>query len=73
MPSSDFFLESQKPLFDTIVMLNTTKWIHLNWGDAGLKQAFKRIAAQLNPGGCFILEAQGWPSYTKSKFVSVSD
>ncbi|XP_040575230.1 uncharacterized protein [Lepeophtheirus salmonis] len=64
---SDALLETMQPEFDTIMCFSTTKWIHLNFGDEGIKRTFKRIYAQLNPGGKFILESQGFTSYRKKK------
>lgn len=63
MLETDEELENVKEEFDTIVAFSLTKWIHLNWGDAGLKRFFKRVYRQLRPGGRFILEPQSIRGY----------
>lgn len=65
-------LEWQEPFFDTILCLSLTKWIHLNWGDEGIRKLFHRAYAHLNPGGHFILETQAYESYAKKKKITVS-
>nr|XP_056719766.1 7SK snRNA methylphosphate capping enzyme [Euleptes europaea] len=63
----DELLEAQQPEYDVILCLSLTKWVHLNWGDEGLKRLFKRLFRHLRPGGILLLEPQAWASYGKRK------
>ncbi|KAK2145737.1 hypothetical protein LSH36_660g02002 [Paralvinella palmiformis] len=67
---TDEELELIQEEYDTILALSLTKWIHLNWGDDGIKRTFRRIYSQLRPGGRLILEPQPWSSYKRKKKVS---
>lgn len=56
--------------FDTILCLNVTKWIHLNYGDAGLMKLFWNIWELLKCNGLLIIEYQPWLSYVKNRNTS---
>ena len=53
--------------FEVILCLSTVKWVHLSYGDTGVKALFLKVASQLNRGGLFIFEQQPWKSYRKCK------
>uniref|UniRef100_A0A8R1E0D7 RNA methyltransferase n=1 Tax=Caenorhabditis japonica TaxID=281687 RepID=A0A8R1E0D7_CAEJA len=62
---SDELLDMIQPEFDVILALSITKWIHLNWGDDGMRRFLKRAYAQLHPGGRLIIEPQSFETYRK--------
>ena len=72
LPDTDASLASVKPEYDVILALSLTKWLHLNWGDTGIKRFFKKVYRHLRPGGKFILEPQAFKSYGRRKHLTVS-
>jgi hypothetical protein len=42
--------------YDTIILMNTSKWIHLAFGDQGITALFEKCADILTVGGMMILE-----------------
>ena len=72
MPADERSLERQGPMYNTILCLSLTKWVHLNWGDRGLKMMFQKMFKNLRPGGCLVLEPQPFASYKKKKNLTVS-
>lgn len=72
---SDNFLfstveEGRGRMFDVVLCLKLTKWVHLYWGDEGIKVLFQKCFRLLRPGGILILEAQEWTSYQSLKHLT---
>ena len=63
----NYVSEMREGDYDTIICLSTSKWIHLNYGDVGIKLLFHNIYKQLKLDGMFIFEFQNWKSYKKRK------
>lgn len=66
---ADFGAMAEPPgaMYDTLLCLSVTKWVHLNAGDEGLRRFFARMASALRPGGVLVLEPQPWRSYQQAK------
>ena len=63
-------LDSQAAEYDCVMMLSVCKWIHLTYGDSGIKTCFNKVHRLLKRGGAFILEPQMWPSYKESRKIN---
>ncbi|GAM25243.1 hypothetical protein SAMD00019534_084180 [Acytostelium subglobosum LB1] len=55
---------------DVILALSVTKWLHLNWGDNGIKSFFNKVYRMLKPGGSFIMEPQEFQGYKRRQKLS---
>ncbi|KAI0650225.1 Bin3-domain-containing protein [Trametes meyenii] len=53
--------------YHVVLAFSVSKWIHLNSGDEGLVEFFRRVHQTLLPGGTFVLEPQGWDTYGKAR------
>jgi chemotaxis methyl-accepting protein methylase len=51
--------------FDLVLCFDHIKWIHLNFGDMGVKALFHKVYESLEPNGLFILDYSPWTSYKK--------
>ncbi|CAD7697004.1 unnamed protein product [Ostreobium quekettii] len=68
--ATDDWLENSaggEGLFDTVLCLSVTKWVHLHNGDKGVEMLFRKAWMALRPGGHFILEPQDLKSYRQAK------
>uniref|UniRef100_A0AAY5KIR9 RNA methyltransferase n=1 Tax=Esox lucius TaxID=8010 RepID=A0AAY5KIR9_ESOLU len=54
-------------VYDVILCLGVTKWVHLHEGDGGVVRMFWRMYRHLRPGGMLLPEPQPWISYCHSK------
>lgn len=58
---------TRRERYDTVMCLSVTKWVHLNWGDDGLRRFFAKLRDSLVPGGLLLLEPQPWKSYQNAR------
>uniref|UniRef100_A0A0G4I216 RNA methyltransferase n=1 Tax=Chromera velia CCMP2878 TaxID=1169474 RepID=A0A0G4I216_9ALVE len=54
-------------LYDVVLALSVSKWIHLHNGDDGIRAFFRKCYRVLKPGGLLVLEPQPWTSYRKAR------
>lgn len=63
-------LHRKNKKFDVVLCLSVTKWVHFNYGDAGIKKLFQQIKSSLNPNGLLILEPQEFSTYRKKRHLT---
>lgn len=56
--------------YDTVVLMNTSKWVHLAMGDQGLTTLFEKCSDILEVGGILVLEYPLFESYRKKKSMN---
>jgi len=56
--------------YDVVFCMSVTKWIHLNWGDDGIRRLFAKVHQLLQSGGLFILEPQAFETYKRRSKIS---
>ena len=70
--TENYIESASKEQFDTILCMSTVKWVHLCFGDIGVKALFLKVYEQLADGGHFVFEQQPWKSYKKFQNVKKS-
>ncbi|KAI1708244.1 bicoid-interacting protein 3 (Bin3) domain-containing protein [Ditylenchus destructor] len=53
--------------WDIITAISIVKWVHLNWGDIGLKRFFKRIFRNLTAQGRLIVNFENYDAYRRCR------
>ncbi|EGD73956.1 hypothetical protein PTSG_05650 [Salpingoeca rosetta] len=56
-----------RPAFDVILCLNVTKFVHLCYGDDGIRRMFRAMYELLKPGGRLIIQIQQWAAYQRDR------
>ena len=65
-------IESVFEKYDVIICIKTIKWIHLNFGDVGVKALFHKAYESLEPNGLFIFDSPHLKSYKKRRLMNES-
>jgi 7SK snRNA methylphosphate capping enzyme len=53
--------------YGVVTCLSVTKWVHLNWGDAGIRTLFARLSSLVEPGGWLVIEPQPRRTYAQCR------